>query len=217
MSPKGAASVYKFENLINAANEYEREYMSYYLVDYENVKKDGLNGINELSKEDTVCIFYSDNADTLTFDLHRRINESEAEIIFQKVEVGTKNALDFQLATYLGYIIAERKEQEYHLVTKDNGFNILCTYWGKQNVKITMVTDLSGRNIKKEQEDLCKEVSKLIKDTQIAPAVTKIILQYKTKTGINNALVKQYPSKDNKQASEIYNAIKPLLADKKCR
>ena len=125
--------------------------------------------------------------------------------------------MDFQLATYLGYIIAERKEQEYHLVTKDNGFNILCTYWGKQNVKITMVTDLSGRNIKKEQEDLCKEVSKLIKDAQIAPAVTKIILQYKTKTGINNALVKQYPSKDNKQASEIYNAIKPLLADKKGR
>ena len=39
-------------------------------------------------------------------------------------------------------------------------------------------------------------------------AVTKIILQYKTKTGINNALVKQYPSKDNKQASEIYNTIK---------
>ncbi|MCM1174427.1 MAG: PIN domain-containing protein [Blautia sp.] len=191
--------------------------MSYYLVDYENVKKDGLNGINELAKEDTVCIFYSDNADTLTFDLHRRINESNAEIIFQKVEVGTKNALDFQLATYLGYIIAERKEQEYYLVTKDNGFNILCTYWGKQDIKITMVTDLSGRNIKKEQEDLCGEVGKLIKDAQIAPAVTKIILQYKTKTGINNALVKQYPSKDNKQASEIYNAIKPLLVDKKGR
>ena len=80
-----------------------------------------------------------------------------------------------------------------------------------------MVTDLSGRNIKKEQEELGKEVGKLIKDTQIAAAVTKIILQYKTKTGINNALVKQYPSKDNKQASEIYNAIKPLLGDKKGR
>lgn len=191
--------------------------MSYYLVDYENVKKDGLNGINELTKEDTVCIFYSDNADTLTFDLHRRINESEAEIIFQKVEVGTKNALDFQLATYLGYIIAARKEQEYHLVTKDNGFNILCTYWGKRNIKITMVTDLSGRNIKKEKEELEKAVAKLIKDAEIAAAVTKIILQYKTKTGINNALMKQYPSKDNKQASEIYNTIKPLLGDKKGR
>lgn len=191
--------------------------MSYYLVDYENVKKDGLNGINELSAEDTVCIFYSENADTITFDMHRKINESQADIVFQEVEVGTKNALDFQLATYLGYMIAKDKEQEYFLVTKDNGFNILCSYWSKQGVTITMVMDLSGRNIKKEQAELAAEVEKLIEDADIAATVTKCILQYKTKQGINNALMKQYPSKDNKQASEIYNAIKPLLVNKKGR
>ena len=33
--------------------------MSYYLVDFENVKKDGLDGIHKLVKEDKVCIFYS--------------------------------------------------------------------------------------------------------------------------------------------------------------
>ncbi|MBD4634368.1 hypothetical protein GUG51_27715, partial [Xanthomonas citri pv. citri] len=81
-------------------------------------------------------------------------------ILFQEVEVGTKNALDFQLATYLGYMIAKDKEQEYFLVTKDNGFNILCSYWSKQDVKITMVMDLSGRNIKKEQAELAAEVGK---------------------------------------------------------
>lgn len=191
--------------------------MSYYLVDYENVKKDGLNGINELSAEDTVCIFYSENADTITFDLHQRINASQADILFQEVEVGTKNALDFQLATYLGYMVAKDKEQEYYLVTKDNGFNILCSYWSRQGVTITMVMDLSGRNIKKEQAELEAEVEKLIEDADIAATVAKCILQYKTKQGINNALMKQYPSKDNKQASEIYNAIKPLLVNKKGR
>lgn len=191
--------------------------MSYYLVDYENVKKEGLNGINELLPEDTVCIFYSANADTLTFDMHRKINESRAEVLFQKVEVGTKNALDFQLATYLGYMVARNRDQEYFLVTKDNGFNILCSYWEKHGISINMVVDLSGRNIKKEQAEILAEVSKVIKDAEIAAVTTKIIQQYKTKTGINNALVKQYPSKDNKQASEIYNAIKPLLAGKKGR
>ncbi|MCM1038766.1 MAG: PIN domain-containing protein [Roseburia sp.] len=191
--------------------------MSYYLVDYENVKRDGLNGINELSAEDTVCIFYSENADTITFDMHRKINESQAKIVFQEVEVGTKNALDFQLATYLGYLVAADKKQEYYIVTKDNGFNILCTYWSKQGITITMVMDLSGRNIKKEQAELAAEVGKLIEDADIAATVTKCILQYKTKQGINNALMKQYPSKDNKQASEIYNAIKPLLVNKKGR
>lgn len=189
--------------------------MGYYLVDYENVKKDGLNGINKLTEEDVVCIFYSENADTLTFGLHRRLNESRANITFQKVEVGTKNALDFQLATFLGYAIAENKEQEYFIVTKDTGFNVLCSYWAKRKIKIMIVADVSGKNIKKEQDELRKEVNRLIKDTEIAGIVVKFIQQYKTKQGINNALMKKFPSKDNKQASEIYNAIKPLLTDKK--
>lgn len=31
--------------------------MNYYLVDYENVKVDGLNGVDKLSESDTVIIF----------------------------------------------------------------------------------------------------------------------------------------------------------------
>ena len=30
-----------------------------------------------LAEEDTVCIFYSDNADSMTFDLHRKLNETK--------------------------------------------------------------------------------------------------------------------------------------------
>ena len=41
----------------------------------------------------------------------------------------------------------------------------------------------------------------------------KFIRQYKTKQGINNALNKEF--KDSKRTSEIYSAIKPLIADKK--
>ena len=43
---------------------------NYYLVDYENVHKAGLNGIEELKSTDTVIIFYSANADSLSFELH---------------------------------------------------------------------------------------------------------------------------------------------------
>lgn len=93
--------------------------MSYYLVDFENVKKDGLDGIHKLGKEDKVCIFYSKNADSITFDQHRRITESQATIEFCKVDVGSKNALDFQLATQLGYLIANQAANMYYIVSKD--------------------------------------------------------------------------------------------------
>ena len=49
--------------------------MAYYLIDFENVKSRGMEGVELLTEEDTVCIFYSDNADSMTFDLHRKLNQ----------------------------------------------------------------------------------------------------------------------------------------------
>ena len=61
--------------------------MAYYLIDFENVKSRGMEGVELLAEEDTVCIFYSDNADSMTFDLHRKLNETKAQIIYHKVAV----------------------------------------------------------------------------------------------------------------------------------
>lgn len=193
--------------------------MNYYLVDYENVTTHGLDGITMLSSEDVVCIFYSENADRITFGLHRRLNEAAAKIIYQEVEVGTKNALDFQLASYLGYIIHENKDKEvsYFIVTKDQGFSSLVHYWKKQKIDISLVLDLSGKNEETIQSELKSRVEQLIADKEEVNIVVKLIQQYKTKQGLNNALMKQFPSKDNKKASEIYTAIKPLIAGKKGR
>ena len=55
--------------------------MNYYLIDYENVKIDGLNGISKLAEEDVVCIFYSENTDSMIFGLHRRLNETKAQLL----------------------------------------------------------------------------------------------------------------------------------------
>lgn len=125
--------------------------MSYYLVDFENVKSRGMEGVELLSEEDTVCIFYSNNADSMTFDLHRKLNETKAHIIYHKVAVGTKNALDFQLATYLGYLICDRQKseqtQEYYIVTKDNGFYSLLVYWKAEGVPVRIIRNLMwGKN-----------------------------------------------------------------------
>lgn len=191
--------------------------MTYYLIDYENVKTHGLDGISGLGREDSVCLFYSENADTLTFGLHRRLSEAKAEIQYQKVETGTKNALDFQLSSYLGYLISENRDRNarFYIVTKDKGFGALVSYWSRRDVPVKIVMDLAGRDEDKEKDELNDQVSKVVNDKTAVPTVVKIIQQYKTKQGINNALLKEF--KDNKRASEIYTAIKPLITDKKGR
>ena len=118
-----------------------------FFVDFENVKISGLDGLLELNSTDEVFIFYSDKADGITFDVHKNLNETKAKINLQKVEVGSKNALDFQLSSYLGFIINENlnkgnENTSYFIVTKDSGFSCLITYWKNKSIDISIVTNL---------------------------------------------------------------------------
>ena len=80
---------------------------------------------------------------------------------------------------------------------------------------MSLVVNVAKQSEQAIQNDLEKQVAELLRDKADAPAVAKMIQSYKTKQGLNNALMKHFPSKDNKKASEIYSAIKPLIADKK--
>ena len=40
-----------------------------------------------------------------------------------------KNALDFQLSTYLGYLIHEAKDSYFYIISKDNGFKHVVDFW----------------------------------------------------------------------------------------
>ena len=190
--------------------------MNYYLVDYENVGADGLKGIEALDEQNTVYVFYSNNADKITFELHMKLNASKAAIFFFKANTGHKNALDFQLSSYLGWLIHANSgtESKYFIVSKDNGFSSLIPFWKRHKAAVSMVADVSRQNINEAEENLTLQVQKLAVDEKNAAAIASIILSYKTKQGINNALVKAFGTQ---KAGEIYKAVKPLLTDKKGR
>lgn len=122
--------------------------MSFYLMDFENVKSDGFYGIEKLTKHDTVAIFYSENTDRLSIDVHRKIMSSKAEFQYFPVSVGGKNALDFQLSSYLGYIAAENKNENIYIVSRDNGFKFIINFWKELNddINISLCTAISKEN-----------------------------------------------------------------------
>ena len=109
------------------------------MIDYENVKTGGLNGISRLTSEDRVIIFYSENANRLTFDLHRRLMECPAQIEYREVTVGGHNALDFQLVTYLGYLIAQNPTGQYLIISYDRGFEYVVNFWRKDGLCIGLL------------------------------------------------------------------------------
>lgn len=108
--------------------------MIYYLIDYENTGENGLRGITELGENSCVVIFYSENADKLSFDMHQKLMECRAAVEYRKISTGKRNALDFQLSTYLGYLIAKGDKDEFYIVSKDNGYRAVIDFWRDKGV-----------------------------------------------------------------------------------
>lgn len=113
--------------------------MAVYMIDYENVKTGGLNGISRLTDADRVIIFYSENANRLTFDLHQRLMASTAKIEYREVSVGGHNALDFQLVTYLGFLIAQDPNGQYLIISNDRGFEYVVNFWRRDGLSIGLL------------------------------------------------------------------------------
>lgn len=96
--------------------------MRIFLIDYENVNSCGLKGISRLDAEDRVILFYSQSASTLNFDILDEIMESPVRTEKVNLNQSGKNALDFQLVTYLGYLIAQKQADDYYIISRDTGY-----------------------------------------------------------------------------------------------
>lgn len=106
--------------------------MSVYLIDYENVHFAGWEGIDKLTEEDQVVLFYSDNASTIPMEISIKVARSKAELQYIHVDRMAKNYLDFQLAALAGYMVATSHQTEFVIVSKDTGFEAILDFWNKQ-------------------------------------------------------------------------------------
>ena len=95
--------------------------MTVYYVDYENVHA-GIDGVDKLSAADTVRVFYSPKADTMRIAFVEQALAAKARIELISVDVGTPNALDFQLVAWLYSELAKATE-EHVIVSNDHGYD----------------------------------------------------------------------------------------------
>lgn len=108
--------------------------MAVYLVDFENVSSAGISGIQKLTKEDKVYIFYTVNASNMSFAAHLNLLSSPAEVVYYNVASGGKNALDFQLASFLGYLICQGHEKKFCIISNDRGFEYVKAFWERNGI-----------------------------------------------------------------------------------
>ena len=192
-----------------------------YFIDYENVAKAGLKGIDELSRKDAVYIFYSAYSNSLTFHEHESLMNTKAEIEYFDVRTVGKNALDFQLSSYIGYVIGQDENIVCYIVSKDNGFANVVNFWRARGANIQIVTDISvtpkHRSVKrsevaelleKTENEFSEEDIIFVRDTMRKHMKDLTVPLPTVKNRINSELCKKYGGDRTKI---IYNAVKPLI------
>lgn len=208
--------------------------MQYYFVDYENVHMDGFVGMKPLQSGDCVVIMYSENSKNITIDVMRELLTNGASIQCFKASVGSKNALDFQLSSYLGYMIGRQPSQDakYFIVSKDTGYDKLCEFWSQQGVDVKRVGNLSGTaeppvptpqpekprqqrrqtRVPDAKKATIEEIEKCLAPEDSPAEILEIVNQYKTKQSIMRGISQKI--KDSKKAGAVYQKLKPLLKEK---
>lgn len=113
-----------------------------YLIDYENVHDTGLHGINELTSEDRVIIFYGSQDKSISYKSHQMLMQTKAIVEELQMEQASKNYLDFQLSTYLGYLIGTNHYLSITIVSKDTGYDSIVVFWKQRNIVIKRTTSI---------------------------------------------------------------------------
>lgn len=209
--------------------------MSVYLVDYENVSVLGVDGVKDLKASDKVYIFYGENIKTIPFDKSIELVKSKAQIEFIETKKVGKNYLDFQLATYLGYLIGNGEKGNVRIISKDTGFDSIVDFWKARNINICRKSSIKGDEaisieqvVKKKTvsttqvtnktvpEQYRKKIRQAIKKEKLAPSsytiIYKAIEESKNKLQLNNTLVKSFEST---KGGRIYNDIKDIFEEYK--
>jgi hypothetical protein len=110
--------------------------MNLYLIDYENVTDTGFLGVKELTADDTVIVFYSQHTKNISFERHIELSQSLAHFEYIKISKTGKNYLDFQLSTYLGFLIGKDKPEHVYIITNDTGYDSVIDFWSAKNIDI---------------------------------------------------------------------------------
>ena len=113
----------------------------YVLVDFENVQPKNL----ELLKEHPFRVLVFIGANQTKFPRHFVVAMQALGEQADYVEIAGSgpNALDFHIAYYIGELAAQEPEAQFHVISKDRGFDPLIRHLRGRNVRVRREKDLA--------------------------------------------------------------------------
>lgn len=125
-----------------------------YLVDTENVNSTWKVLLPEITKNDRLILFYTLNSPHISYaDMGFIIQYPDR---FELMECYTgNNGLDFQLVSYLGYLLKTAAKTKYIIVSNDTGYDSVIHFWADRERSVSRLT--SEQLIRKKQAALAEK------------------------------------------------------------
>ncbi len=110
----------------------------FYLVDTENVGSVWVDLIPTMAKQDCLLLFYTVNSSGISYEDLLKLAGQEQK--YQMIQCFTgRNGLDFQLVSYLGYLIKSNAKAEYIIISNDIGYDAVVRFWNEKDVSVSRV------------------------------------------------------------------------------
>lgn len=184
-----------------------------FLVDTENVANKALKYSNLVGEKDIIYLFLG--AATVSVSLEDALNLKECKA--QKIEIiqcisNGSNALDFQLSSYLGYLIKTAPKTHYAIISDDHGYSPLITFWEQQGTKVGVYASIRDAVKAIRKDDI--DVEELYNDAKIANEKAEEIANYNSGMLRNKSkLGKILTGKTKEQRDRIADSIYYLSYD----
>ncbi len=199
------------------------EKVKYYLVDFNSVKTEGLDGIEKLSDNDNVIIFFVKGESTVDFSLLSKLYLCSAKLKMKEIE--NKNMIVPVISMYIGIVSNERPD--IYLICEDGQTYIKVS----ENV-IGNETSISvQQNISGTVSTPKNTTSSSVENNKVNPLLVEILNSFKIPETtedwiyeIINIAKKDFPHDKPKQYlfiggelfkkfgnSKIYSAIRPYI------
>lgn len=113
----------------------------YVLIDFENVQPKNL----ELLKKHPfkVFVFCGAHQARIPLALASRMQELGTNARYVEMSGSGRNALDFHIAFYLGELAAADPEAQYHIISRDTGFDPLIRHLRDRHIRVQRENDLA--------------------------------------------------------------------------
>lgn len=107
-----------------------------FLVDTENVGSTWKDLLPIKMASDQILLFFTENSPNISYVDLELILQFPDRVEMIKCNPG-KNGLDFQLVSYLGYLLKTASKSNYIIVSNDSGFDAVVKFWQDRGMSIS--------------------------------------------------------------------------------